>query len=91
VSGQFAGEVQLSVTGPDGRFATESIRKLLLTASLMGDPLYAYSVQITVAGKTYDGYSQADVGYAPDKLQLKCDLSQPLKLGGKQVYCTAPN
>ena len=91
VSAQFAEEVQFNATGQDGRFATAAIRKLLLTASLIGDPLYAYSVRITVGGQQYLGYSEASVGYAPSKLELKCDLSRPFQLGSMQLYCSPTN
>jgi len=87
VSAQFAGEGKVAATGPNGRFAAKSIRTFLLTASLIGDPLYAYSVQVTVAGKIYEGYSEAGVGYAPEKLEVSCELSRPRRLGSKQVYC----
>jgi hypothetical protein len=88
VSGQFTEEVRSATTDRDGRFATEPVRKLLFTATLIGDPLYAYSVQITVGGKQYTGYAEASVGYAPSKFQLKCDLSRPIKLGSRQLYCS---
>ncbi len=91
VSGQFAEEVQFNATGQDGRFATEPIRRRFLTAWLIGDPLYAYFVRITVGGKQYLGYSKASVGYAPSKLALKCDLSRPIQLDSKHIYCLPTN
>jgi len=91
VFGQFAEEVQFNATGQDGHFATMPIRKLLLTASLIGDPLYAYTVQITVGGQQYLGYSEASVGYAPSTLELKCDLSRPFQLGRRQLHCSPTN
>jgi len=59
VSSGFAGEATKGTTLPNGHFAAEPIRKFFFTALAIGDPLYGYSVQIRVAGKTYDGYSHS--------------------------------
>ena len=88
VAGNYVQETRSVVTASDGRFSTEAIRKLLLTASLIGDPLYSYSVEIVVGDKVYAGYSEASVGYAPKSAQLKCDLSRLIRVGSREVYCS---
>ena len=89
VSGQFSAEVSAAVSDQEGRFVTKPIREVLLTASLLGDPMYGYTVSIIMGGKEYVGYSDAYVGYAPKEIQLVCDLGKPLDRGGIKVHCTA--
>ncbi len=89
VSAHVSSEVRAAIAGPDGRFNTESIRKLQLTATLIGDPLYGYTVEIRSAGNVYSGFVDFSVGYAPSAIRLNCDLSRPVGRVGHQVYCTA--
>lgn len=74
-------------TRPNGHFAADPIRKFFFTALAIGDPLYGYSVQIRVAGKTYDGYSSSGIGDSPKTIELKCDFAQPAGPSGRKVYC----
>jgi hypothetical protein len=91
VTGQFAKTAQTGTTDKYGRFVLQPIRSLLLTSSLMGDPLYSYTVQIVADGKVYDGYSEASVGYAPKTLELTCNLSRSIQFGRKQFFCSPTN
>ncbi len=88
VSSQFSSESTMAVTGTDGRFAVEPIREILLIVTMIGDPLIAYSIKIMVGGKVYEGYSDNSMGYVPKTVELKCDLSHPLKHWDRQIYCT---
>jgi hypothetical protein len=88
VTAKFAEDVQTTTTDSKGRFSLDPIRRVLFTASLIGDPLTFYSVQITVAGESYDGFSEATVGYAPNAIEVKCDLAQAIHLGPRQLYCS---
>ena len=88
VSAHFANEVRAAIAASDGRFNTDSIRKLL-TATLVGDPLYGYTVEIRNACNVYSGFVDFSVGHAPSAIQLNCDLSRPVGRVGHQVYCTA--
>ncbi len=89
VSGPFASESSSASTGDTGRFATVPIRKLLLAASLIGDPLYAYAVDVTVGDKQYAGYAEAGVGYAPKAVEVRCDLSRTIRRGSRLFRCEA--
>ena len=51
VSGQFSAAVSAAVSDQEGRFVTKPIREVLLTASLLGDPMYGYTVSIIMGGK----------------------------------------
>lgn len=84
---QFSGEQQRAVTDINGRFNTEPIREFMFFASLLGDPLFGYSVQITRAANQYDGIGEADVGYAPTEIKVACDLSKPTELRNRKQYC----
>ncbi|MDR3157756.1 MAG: carboxypeptidase-like regulatory domain-containing protein [Zoogloeaceae bacterium] len=89
VSSQFSDERMRAITGADGRFATESIRRFSFFMVLLGDPIHVYSVKITTGDKTYEGYSTWNMGYAPEKIELRCDLSCPLKSRDGQEYCAS--
>jgi hypothetical protein len=86
VSTPFVDENSVATTGTDGRFATASIREFSFVTILMGDPVCHYEIKITADGKTYEGYSDAGVGYTPETIELRCDLSLPL-LGQYEEYC----
>jgi len=59
-------------------------------ASLLGDPLYGYTVTITNAENQYEGFGEGYVGYAPEQLTVVCDLSKPIQLRSKKRYCAGP-
>lgn len=88
VSTAFSNEIRETTAAPNGRFKTESIRRLLLTSTLIGDPLYGYTVEIRSAGIVYKGFVDLSVGYAPSTISLNCDLSHPVGRIDHQVYCT---
>ncbi|WP_430699151.1 DUF6795 domain-containing protein [Rubrivivax gelatinosus] len=88
VTGQFSNNVHIVASDQAGRFASEPIRKMLLTASLMGDPLYGYAIEIVHGGKVYAGYSESSVGYAPKELKLSCELAKPIQRGNAKFHCT---
>jgi hypothetical protein len=75
VSSPYVAKGKAAISGSDGRFATESIRKFHFIKGLLGDPSLRYSVKIMFDGETYEGYSEQRLGYAPKTLELKCDLS----------------
>jgi len=88
VFGAFTKDTQTSLTGDDGRFHTDSVKEWRLIAKLFGDPIYAYTVEIRINGVKYNGYSFGlGIGYAPEKLQLSCDLTKPYKRMGGDYYC----
>jgi hypothetical protein len=91
VAGQFSSDAQSGSASRDGRFSVKPIREFRFTALLVGDPLYSYTVQLVVGGKRYDGYQGFGMGDAPRALSLVCDLSHPIALGNKQVYCATVN
>lgn len=90
VSAQFSEEQQKGVTDSNGRFSTKPIREFMFFASLLGDPLYGYTVTITNAANQYEGFGEGHVGYAPEQLMVVCDLSKPIQLRGKKRYCAGP-
>ena len=87
VSAQFSDEQQRAVTDTKGHFNTKPIREFMFFASLLGDPLFGYSVQINRAAHQYEGFGEAYVGYAPTQLKVACDLSKPNQLRNKKQYC----
>jgi hypothetical protein len=88
VWGAFATRSQVVVTGADGRFSAEPIRELRFAAWIVGDPLYAYSVEITAANEKYPGYSMSAVGNPSAAIELACDLAHTRQLqGGRQMHC----
>lgn len=87
VSAQFSDEQQKGITDSNGRFKTKPIREFMFFASLLGDPLYGYSVTITQAESTYEGFGEADVGYASRELNVACDLSKPTQQRNNKKYC----
>lgn len=88
VSAQFAEEAVAGATDAAGRFTVQPIRRLHLTATLIGDPLYAYSMVITVGERRYVGYFESGVGHVPRQLSLRCELSQPQPTPAEPRYCT---
>lgn len=84
----FIDRVAISMTDSDGRFKLGPLSKVLLTRSLLGDPLYAYTLAINVAGKSYRGLSDGAVGYAPPELRVSCNLSEPIGQGQSLGYCS---
>ena len=71
-----------------GRFEVKAISKLRLVASFVGDPLYAYSLIITVDGQNYEGWDEGVLpGYAPSQIQLVCDIAKPIKLRRGERFC----
>jgi len=88
VSAQFARDVRVATTDREGRFTTEAIREWRMTAMLIGDPLFGYTVQIGADGTTYRGYSLVGMGSAPSDVRLKCDVAKPVLLARTQVYCS---
>ena len=90
VSSQFSEEQQKGVTDSNGRFSTKPIREFMFFASLLGDPLYGYTVTITNAANQYEGFGEGHVGYAPEQLMVVCDLSKPIQLRSKKRYCAGP-
>ena len=87
VTSQFAEEVRKVATDSEGHFSTEAIKKLFFTATLIGDPLYGYTITIVVADQKYEGLSEAYVGHPPKQLDIQCDLSTPIQLHSRKRYC----
>ena len=87
VSGAFSKEVRVGSTDREGRFSTESIRELRLTAFILGDPLYGYTVKIVDGGETYDGFAWMAVGDGPKEVKMVCDLSRPIQVGSAHRLC----
>ena len=90
VSAEFSEEQQKGVTDSNGRFSTKPIREFMFFASLLGDPLYGYTVTITNAENQYEGFGEGHVGYAPEQLTVVCNLSKPIRLRSKKRYCAGP-
>lgn len=88
VASTFSSTTRVGSTQPSGRFSVEPIRELRLTATLVGDPLYGFEVEIVVDGERYAGYSEYGTGYASPALQLSCDLTSRIKRLDKVVHCT---
>lgn len=86
---QFASDTSAAITTQYGRFRTEAIRELRLTAVLIGDPLFGYTVEIRHRGETYVGFANFDVGQSPPSIQLNCDLSHPVSNFNRTTYCAA--
>lgn len=87
VSARFSEEIQTATTDQAGRFETKPIKQLLLTMTLIGDPLYGYGLDVMTAGQKYEGYVESYVGYAPKQLQVVCELSKPIQTRNRQSYC----
>jgi hypothetical protein len=87
VSAEFSEEQRKSVTDSNGRFSTKPIREFMFFASLLGDPLYGYTITITNVENQYDGLEEGHVGYAPDQLTVVCDLSKSIQLRSKKHHC----
>ncbi len=88
VSAKFSEEQEKGITDSNGRFSTKPIREFMFFASLLGDPLYCYTVTITYAANQYEGFGEGHVGYAPEQLMVVCELSKPIQLRSKTRYCT---
>lgn len=84
----FSSTTMVGSTQPSGRFAVDAIRELRLAATLVGDPLYGFEVEIVVDGERYAGYSEFGTGYAIAALQLSCDFRSRIKRLDKVVHCT---
>jgi hypothetical protein len=89
VAAQFSREVRLATTNQDGSFATEAIRELRLTAFLVGDSLFEFTVTISSVGNSYTGFAIVGMGSAPSSLKLSCDIAKPVILASRKVYCNA--
>jgi len=89
VGALFSSEHQVAVTDSQGHFSTAPIRKLELTAMLIGDPLYGFSIDFIKGERIYGGYSENSIGYAPNSIELVCDLERPLVRGARTSFCTA--
>jgi len=78
---------QTAVTDEKGRFTAGPFVEWHLFYSLLGDPLYAFSINIATQGRDYNGYKGGGVGYAPREIELLCDLAHPTGPAMYQVFC----
>ena len=91
VASKFSASIQVGATQPSGRFSVDPIRELRLTATLVGEPLYGFEVEIVADGARYAGYAEFGMGDARSELQLSCDLGHPIEQRNNVVYCTQTN
>ena len=85
VSAEFSEEQQKGVTDSNGRFSTKPIREFMFFASLLGDPLYGYTVTIINAENQYEGFGGGYVGYAPEQLTVVCDCQSRFNCEAKSA------
>lgn len=79
---------ETSRTDASGRFRLGPLTRLFLTRSVLGDPLYKYSLAIKVAGEAeLLGYLDSGIGDAPAALQAACDLNRPALRRKTTTYC----
>ncbi len=90
VSSRHGQERQIGFTDDEGHFALQPLREFQLTTPVMGDPTYAFRVEIAVGGQDYRGYSEGRVGDAPSALKIECDLARPrpLVLADGEYHCS---
>jgi hypothetical protein len=74
-------------TDSTGQFTVGPLRMWRLSTSLLGDPLYQYSLDVTSSNTAYPGLTEGQVGYPPTGLSVFCDLSKPVPNGTTAVYC----
>jgi hypothetical protein len=67
-----------ATTGADGQFSVGPLREMRWIKPLLGDPLFGFRFELKRGDRTYLGYVQSNVGYAPKALKLACDLSSPV-------------
>ncbi|MBI5883843.1 MAG: carboxypeptidase regulatory-like domain-containing protein [Elusimicrobia bacterium] len=61
-----------------GNFKLGPISELRLTRSVLGDPLFKYSLTIKAAGgEEYLGLEEHGIGNAPEGVRVACDLGKP--------------
>lgn len=88
VTAEFSDKHEEATTDDQGAFHTGAIQGFEFWASLIGDPLFGYTVSITEAGHNYPGLTDISVGYAPEKVTLVCELSKPVQLRNRSQYCS---
>lgn len=75
-------------TDAAGRFKLGPLTKMYLTKSLLGDPLYVYSLRIkTEGGEDRLGFEARSMGAPPGPRAVSCDLSKPVSKRESTYYC----
>jgi hypothetical protein len=76
-------------TDVDGKFKLGPLTEMRFTRTVLGDPLYEFILSIKVTGEEeYRGLAVHGVGYAPEQLQVTCDLDKPIRQGKSLGYCS---
>ena len=76
LTADYTREVSTARTDAKGNFAVAPLRDFRFVTVLLGDPSYAYKLQIIAAGKKFQGFAAGRIGFAPKKIELVCDLSK---------------
>jgi len=75
-------------TDADGRFRLGPLSEMRVMKTLLGDPLYEYTLKIRVAGEEeHLGLAGHGMGNASKELTVTCDLSKPIGQGKSLRYC----
>lgn len=69
-------ESTIATTGAAGIFEFAGQRRFV-AAIWLGDPGYTFELKILVDGKTYLGYAEHGLGFAPGAMSFVCRLEQP--------------
>ena len=88
LSGEFTDKDSITVTDSNGRFKIGPLTEMRLSVVLIGDPLYGYSLHIKLGDKEYTGISENLIGYSLKDIVVACDLSKPIQVGKRQVFCS---
>jgi hypothetical protein len=91
LTGKFTNRIAMVRSDGDGHFQVGPLSELVFIQWLIGDPLFGYSINITLGNQTYVGLSESSLGFAPPNIQVSCDLSHPVRTGRTSVYCSHNN
>jgi hypothetical protein len=79
------------ITAVGGQFGVGPVREMRWFRPLLGDPIFGFRLEVKRGGRTYLGFVESKVGYAPKNMKLACDLSSPIppvrQVGDEATYC----
>jgi hypothetical protein len=73
-------------TNEAGRFAVDSVDELHFFV-VIGDPISTWAICINSGGATYVGWRNSELGYARERADLNCELTEATEGGRGRGVC----